>query len=159
MTPSEIRLALYKKKKYNYRPRIKESVFENNNGKIVVHDKLPSYLILKQTENKKILKGVPASMGKTKGIARICLSSKDIKKMQSGDILVSPSTTPDYILGFRKASAIITDEGGLTCHAAVVSREMHLPCVVGTKVATKILNDGDLLLVDANKGIIKKLNK
>ena len=57
----------------------------------------------------------------------------------------------------RQASAIVTDEGGLTCHAAIVSREMGIPCVVGTKIATQVLKDGDRVEVDANKGIVRKL--
>lgn len=68
-------------------------------------------------------------------------------------------TTPDYIQLIKKSSAIITDEGGLLCHAAIVAREFKKPCVIGTKIATKILKDGDLVEVDANKGIVKILKK
>ena len=59
----------------------------------------------------------------------------------------------------RRAKAIITDEGGLTCHAAIISRELGIPCIIGTKIATKVLKDGDMVEVDANKGIVKKIKK
>lgn len=59
----------------------------------------------------------------------------------------------------KKAAAIITDEGGITCHAAIVSRELNIPCIIGTKVATKILKDGDLVEVNAEKGVVKIINK
>ena len=59
----------------------------------------------------------------------------------------------------KKAAAIVTDDGGLTCHAAIVARELKTPCVVGTKIATKVLKDGDMVEVDANKGIVKKIKK
>lgn len=73
-------------------------------------------------------------------------------------ILVAVTTHPDYVPAMRKAVAIITDEGGITSHAAIVSREFCIPCIVGTKMATKILNDGDLVEVDANNGVVKKLS-
>lgn len=66
-------------------------------------------------------------------------------------------TRPELMPAVKKAKAIITDEGGLTCHAAIVSRELGVPCIIGTKIATKILKDGNLVEVDANKGIIRKI--
>jgi len=74
--------------------------------------------------------------------------------MKKGDILVAAMTSPDYILAMKKASAIITDEGGMTCHAAIVSRELGIPCIVNTKIATRVLKDGDLVEVDTKKGVI-----
>jgi pyruvate,water dikinase len=65
-------------------------------------------------------------------------------------------TTPIFLPAMKKASAIITDEGGITCHAAIVSRELKKPCIIGTKIATQILKNGDLVEVDAERGIIKK---
>lgn len=65
-------------------------------------------------------------------------------------------TSPDYILAIKKAGAIVTDEGGLTCHVAIVSRELGIPCVIGTKTGTKMLKTGDKIEVDAEKGIVKK---
>ena len=68
-------------------------------------------------------------------------------------------TTPDMIMVMHKAAAFVTDEGGITCHAAIVSREMKKPCIVGTKIATKVLKDGDMVEVDATDGTVKKISK
>ena len=77
--------------------------------------------------------------------------------MKKGEILVSSMTHPDYSIGFQKAKAIITDEGGVSSHAAIVAREMKIPCIIGTKIATRALKDGDRVEVDANKGVIRKI--
>ncbi len=75
-----------------------------------------------------------------------------------GEILVAGMTQPDIMFACRKAKAIITDEGGITSHAAIISRELNIPCIIGAKIATKVLHDGDLVEVDANKGIVKIIN-
>ena len=85
--------------------------------------------------------------------------TKKMDKMQKGDILVAGQTRPFLMLAIRKAGGIITDEGGITSHAAIVSRELNIPCIIGTKIATKVLKDGDLVEVDANKGVIKIIEK
>lgn len=103
------------------------------------------------------LSGEVASPGKAKGEVAIINAPEDIKKMKAGNILVSFSTNPNLMPAIRQAAAIVTDEGGLTCHAAIVSRELGIPCVVGTKIATQVLKDGDRVGVDANKGIIIKI--
>jgi len=105
------------------------------------------------------LKGMMAYKGKVKGIVKIVLVAKDVAKMKDGNILVSSATNPDLIMGLKKAAAIVTDTGGIISHAAIVSRELKKPCIVGTKIATKVLKDGDLVEVDANKGIVKILKK
>ena len=112
-----------------------------------------------KVENVVEIKGTTANRGKATGIVKIINSPADMDKMNRGDILVSVATTPNIVPAMRIASAIVTDEGGLTCHAAIVSREFNIPCVVGTKIATKILNDEDLVEVDADKGIVKILKK
>ena len=66
-------------------------------------------------------------------------------------------TTPDFVPAMRRAAAIVTDEGGVTCHAAIIARELKKPCVVGTKHATQIFKDGDMVEVDANAGIVRKV--
>lgn len=76
-----------------------------------------------------------------------------------GDILVTGMTRPEFVPLMKKASAIITDEGGITCHAAIVSREFKKPCIVGTKIATQVLKDGDMVEVDADKGVVKIMKK
>jgi len=106
------------------------------------------------------IKGIVVSRTKDKivrGTVRVITSPRYASKMKSGDILVAPMTSPDFIVAMRKAKAVITDVGGLMSHAAVVSRELHIPCIVNTKVATKVLKDGDLVEVDTNKGIVKIL--
>lgn len=108
-------------------------------------------------EDIKEIKGQVASGGKIKGIVKILKSHKENDKLKKGEILVVSMTTPDFISTMEKASAIITDEGGITCHAAIISRELGIPCIIGTKIATKILQDGDYIEVNANLGVITKL--
>jgi phosphohistidine swiveling domain-containing protein len=108
---------------------------------------------------KDILKGQIAYIGKVKGNVKIVSTIKDISKVNKGDVLVSSMTLPKYILAMKKAVAFLTDEGGIGCHAAILSREMKKPCIIGTKIATKVLKDGDLVEVDANNGIVKILKK
>ncbi len=105
-------------------------------------------------EGEVILRGLPASPGFAVGRVRIVRSLEDLPKVQEGDILVTTMTTPDMVPAMRKAAAIVTDEGGMTCHAAIVSRELGIPCVVGTREATKILKEGEIITVDATKGVV-----
>ena len=109
------------------------------------------------TENE--IKGQVANKGQAKGIVRIVSSTRDLPKVKEGDILVAAMTMPKYLPAMKKAAAFITDEGGLTSHAAIVSREMNKPCIVGTKVATKLLRDGNEIEVDADNGIVRILKK
>ncbi|PIT86217.1 MAG: hypothetical protein COU33_04405 [Candidatus Magasanikbacteria bacterium CG10_big_fil_rev_8_21_14_0_10_43_6] len=103
------------------------------------------------------LRGDIGCLGYAKGMVKIIIRAEDMEKMNEGDILVSIATDPDIVPAMKKAAAIITEQGGVTSHAAIVSREMGIPCVIGTKIATKVLKDGDMVEVDANKGIIKKI--
>jgi len=103
------------------------------------------------------IEGTRAMGGKIIGRARVILKKADINQMKSGEILVTTMTSPDFILAMKKAAAIVTDEGGITCHAAIISRELNIPCVIGTKIATRIFKDGDLVEVNANHGVVKKL--
>lgn len=105
------------------------------------------------------LKGTTACPGVAKGKARIVNSVADIRKMNRGDILVAVSTSPPIVSAMRIASAILTDEGGITCHAAIVSRELKIPCVVGLNVITKAVNDGDEVEVDATDATVKITKK
>ena len=114
------------------------------------------YIEVEVDENIREIKGMVVSSGKkVKGRVRILTDLKNIEKMQKGEILVAAMTSPDYVIAMRKASAIITDEGNMTCHAAIVSRELKIPCIVGTRIATKVLKEGDVVEVNADKGIIK----
>jgi phosphohistidine swiveling domain-containing protein len=130
---------LYDKKARTYSKKIKR---ENN---AVAHGKFSQ------------LKGTCACAGKAKGKVRIVNFPQDMHKMQYGDILVSSATSPAIVPAIKKAAAIVTDEGGLTCHASIVSRELKIPCVVGTGMATQAFKDGEMVEVDATKGIVKKL--
>ncbi len=118
-----------------------------------------SWISEEEAEETKILKGKVASLGYATGKAKILHSSKEISKFNKGDILITTMTTPDFVPIMEKAAAIITDEGGITSHAAIISRELGIPCIVGTDKATKIIKDGDYLEVDAKKGIINILTK
>lgn len=105
-------------------------------------------------ETAPILKGISASPGIGSGVVKILKSPKEIDKIKTGDVLVAPMTSPDYVPAMKKASAIVTNEGGMTSHAAIVSREMGIPCVVGTKTGTKTLNEGDIVTVNGSTGEI-----
>lgn len=103
----------------------------------------------------KLIKGISANNGMVTGIVKIVYGAKDLEKVKKGDIIVAVTTHPNYIAAMERASAFVTDEGGLTCHAAILSREMGKPCVIGTKIATKILKEGMKVEVDANHGVVK----
>ena len=119
--------------------------------------------LLKKQEEKKIedaieIVGHVACGGRAKGVVRIILDKSEIAKVQKGDILVAVTTTPDFVVAMEKAAAIVTDIGGITSHAAIISRELGIPCVIGTEIATKVLKDGDVVEVDADKGVIKRVS-
>jgi phosphohistidine swiveling domain-containing protein len=103
------------------------------------------------------IKGLGASRGKVIGAVKIVNNASEMSKVSIGDILVAPMTSVDYLTIMGKAAAFVTNEGGITSHAAIVSRELGKPCVVGTKNATQVFKDGDMVEVDANKGIVRKI--
>jgi pyruvate,water dikinase len=109
-----------------------------------------------EVEDKIILRGLAASQGIGTGKARIVLNASQIGKISKGDVLVAKMTTPDWLPAMRKSSAIITDEGGVTCHAAIVSRELGIPCVVGTEKATGIIEDNEIVTVNGFDGVVYK---
>jgi phosphohistidine swiveling domain-containing protein len=133
--------------------------FENNqlvfhyDENIIQEVNLPQKKIPKHN----FLKGTIACKGVGKGRVSIVNTTDDLHKFQEGDVLVSFNTTPELVPCMKKASAIVTNEGGLACHAAVTSRELGVPCIIGTKVATDMFKDGDMVEVDANEGIIRKI--
>lgn len=106
----------------------------------------------------KEIKGTSAMPGKVRGKVRLVRLESQAELVQEGEILVSSMTDPDMVPAMKKAAAIVTDEGGMLCHAAIISRELKKPCVIGTKIATQVLRDGDMVEVDAERGIIRKLN-
>jgi len=104
-----------------------------------------------------VIKGQPAYNGKVRGKVKIINTVPEMVKMHAGNILVSHMTNPGIVPVMKQAAAIITDLGGITCHAAIVARELKKPCVIGTKSATKVLKDGDVVEVDATKGTVRKV--
>jgi len=101
-----------------------------------------------------LLHGLGASPGIAAGPVRIVLDAHQLDRVKKGDILVTEMTSPDFVPAMKRAAGIITDSGGSTCHAAIVSREMGVPCVVGTRNATKTLREDEIVTVDANSGVI-----
>lgn len=110
------------------------------------------------TDRKIVVKGLPASPGRAAAKAHVILDPSKIDEFKEGEILVTTMTAPDWVPAMKKAKAIITDAGGMTCHASIVSRELGIPCIVGTKSrseeATRIIQTGQMLTVDATNGIV-----
>lgn len=104
-------------------------------------------------------RGTVACIGKVTVRVKIVNTFEELDKIKEGDALVTHMTSPRFISAIKKAGAIITNEGGMTCHAAIISREFKIPCIVGTKIATQVLHDGDLVEVDADNGIVRILNE
>jgi len=101
--------------------------------------------------------GQPAFLGKITGKAKIISGPKDMGKVKTGDILIAFYTDPNLLPAMEKAGGFVTDQGGITSHAAIVAREMKKPCIIGTRIATKIFKDGDIIEVDANSGTVRKI--
>ena len=105
-----------------------------------------------------MIHGILASTGDTyyfRGTAKIIPTIADLDKLQDGEILVTTMTSPDFVIGMKRAGAIITDTGGILCHAAIVSRELKKPCIVGTQIATKVIRDGDVVELHCGRGTVK----
>ncbi len=110
--------------------------------------------VVENGEKEILVKGEVASPGVASGIVKIIHEISELDKIHKGDVLVTRMTTPDMVPAMQRASAIVTDEGGITCHAAIVSREMGIPCIVGTGNATSILKEGDEVTVHATHGVV-----
>ena len=110
------------------------------------------------TDREIVVKGLPASPGKAAGKAHVIINPEDIDEFKEGEILVTAMTAPDWVPAMKKAKAIVTDAGGMTCHASIVSRELGIPCIVGTKSrsheATTSIKEGQMITVDATNGIV-----
>ena len=107
---------------------------------------------------KGLVKGLAASPGVARGPCRVVLRADECGRVQRGDVLISIMTTVGFVPAMKRAAAIVTDEGGVTCHAAIVARELGVPCVVATKNATVVFKDGDVIEVDATHGVVKKVS-
>lgn len=162
ITDAEIvKLAKYSDRlqKHYYFPQDTEWAKEKNNLYIVQTRPVTTTGIIKKEKSgdkmtglTPVLTGAPASPGIGSGQVKIVRKPREISKIKAGDVLVAKMTSPDYVPAMKKASAIITDEGGLTSHAAIVSRELRIPCVVGTKEATSKLKEGVIVTVDGEIG-------
>jgi pyruvate,water dikinase len=110
------------------------------------------------SERKVLVSGLPASPGLAAGKAHVILDVKHIDEFQDGEILITEMTAPDWVPAMKKAKAIITNSGGMTCHAAIVSRELGIPCIVGTAsrgaAATEVIKTGQDITVDATNGVV-----
>ncbi len=120
---------------------------------IIFKNKLDKRLANKISGN--IIVGQTACHGYAKGRAKIILYKNDFNKFKEGEILVTGMTRPEYLPVMKKAAAIVTNEGGITSHAAIISRELNKPCIIGTQNATQLIKNGDWVEVDANKGVVK----
>ncbi len=133
----------------------------DNGVKILDKDIPEQYLnIVKDVEDQSAqqhVKGLVAYAGKAQGIARVIRSHHELKRFEPGDILVANTTHPNFLPAMQQASAFVTNEGGISSHAAIVARELKKPCIVGTKNATKAFKDGDLVEVDADAGIARRV--
>lgn len=103
------------------------------------------------------LKGVTAHPGRAIGRVRLLRKRSDMQAFKSGEIIVSTMTQPSYLPAMKQAAAFVTNEGGILCHAAIVSRELKKPCIIGTGIATDVFRNGERVEVDAAKGVVKKL--
>ncbi|MEK7083644.1 MAG: PEP-utilizing enzyme, partial [Patescibacteria group bacterium] len=134
-------------------------VYEVNNGRedVVFSDANENTLeqLLGFSPAAKEICGMSAYKGTARGHARIVFHSGAV--FFNGDILVSINSSPKLMPYIIKCAAIVTDEGGLGCHAAIISRELRKPCIIGTKIATKVLHDGDMVEVNATNGVVKKI--
>lgn len=171
LTPEEIKELLLKRKKVQQ--GLQKTILQRKKHCLIFIDnnikfyyKNITQLLKKSVEipniNSKIniIQGTIGNKGKVQGMSFIINSSKDFHKItQSDSILVAPETTPEFIPVLKKVIGVVTDRGGITCHAAITSRELGIPCIIGTKIATQVLKDGDMVEVDANNGIVRKLNK
>ncbi|MBU1197149.1 hypothetical protein KJ765_01405 [Candidatus Micrarchaeota archaeon] len=104
------------------------------------------------------LVGVVGSRGKVFGKACIVHSNRDLAKVKDGEIMFTSMTRQDFVSVIRRCNALVTDEGGVTCHAAIICRELNVPCVVGTRFGTRVFKDGDVVEVDAEQGVVRKVN-
>jgi pyruvate,water dikinase len=119
-----------------------------------LHDDVPAISEHPTTKQSVLLHGLGGAPGSAGGAARVLASLADAESLKQGDVLVTHMTSPDWLPLLRRAAAVVTDSGGMTCHAAIVSRELGIPCVVGTGEATKRLRDGELVTVDATRGLV-----
>jgi phosphohistidine swiveling domain-containing protein len=164
LLPQELKMALVRGyadiEQLNQRIKCCIYIMQNGKRKILVGKEANRFW--RQVYQEKVmgkiknLSGTIACTGRASGKVCIVNTPEDMVNMKPGRILVSFATSPNLMPAIRQAKAIVTDEGGLTSHAAIVSRELNIPCVIGTKFATQIFKNGDKVVVDANRGVVTK---
>ncbi|MBS3151832.1 phosphoenolpyruvate synthase [Candidatus Woesearchaeota archaeon] len=164
LTESEIiKLAEYGKSLEDHYRKPMDSEWAVENGKIFLVQTRPVTTLLKKKSEapriehdnmREIVKGLGASPGVGIGKVKIIKDASELSKIEKGDVLVTRMTSPDYVAAMKKAVAIVTDEGGITAHAAIVSRELQIPCIVGTEKITQLVHNGDMITVDGTNGVV-----
>ncbi|MDO8582224.1 MAG: PEP-utilizing enzyme [bacterium] len=164
LSPQEIIRLLFKKStpnKKELKKRIRSYVLLSERGKTILSindrgQKVSRRELGEASNNTKdSVNGSTAHGGVIRGRVRLLLKKEDVPKLRRGEILVTMMTSPEYIPAMNKAAAFVTDEGGVLCHAAIIAREMKKPCVIGTGIATKTFKDGNMIEVDADKGVVR----
>lgn len=156
---------------FNLEPRLIKIANERPKGTFYIIKPLNTYdhitgargaalndYIKESIKQKNNLVGMAAYKGFVRGVAKIVKNKNDFHKFKKGEILVAPNTRPEYVPIIKIAGAIISEEGGITCHSAIVSRELKIPCIVGVQGIISVLKDGDLVEVDANHGVVRIIN-
>jgi len=149
--PMDIEWCLEDEDFYVVQARPVTTLFANGKGKV---NGLKGKEHEESRAQKAILKGLAASPGVASGKVKLYDESESLDVVKKGDILVTKMTSPDMVPAMTRAAAIVTDEGGMTCHAAIVARELGTPCIVGAREATKLLKDGALVTVDGTRGMV-----
>lgn len=150
------------KKMIKARQKYFVSYYHDKQSDIMTGDRARAFMrkiSFKKVKERFNLEGLPVCPGRVRGRVRIIRNFKDLSFFQKGEIFTSQATSPDFIGTLRKAAGIITNEGGMTSHAAIISRELNIPCLVGVKGVTKTLKTGERIELDAEQGLINKLNK
>jgi phosphohistidine swiveling domain-containing protein len=159
LTPEEIENGKFDKKEITKRKKANGVLIENERLTIVTGKDIEKLKEKEEIEKTEVLKGLSANPGFAKGTAKVILGAYGKQKIRKGQILVTTMTSTHMVPQISKSAAIVTDEGGILCHAAIISRELNKPCIIGTKIATSVFKDGDRISVDANRGVVKKIEK
>ncbi|MFH0986834.1 MAG: PEP-utilizing enzyme [Candidatus Micrarchaeota archaeon] len=154
--PQEIEQLLLTGEKPDFKLRMKSIRILRQNGMVTYETGITEQT--EETSVKKVTGKIAQLKPPVIGTAKVVFNADDVSKINKGDIMIAPMTTPQMTMAMMKAAAIVTDEGGILCHAAIVSREFGIPCVIGTGNATKVFKDGDRVRVDATTGIVEKIS-
>ena len=138
---------------------VDDKVFILSSKDALIIDKVIRRDYKKFLGNKKDIVGLAVSKGVVRGVVKVVKDLNQLKNCNKGDILVTTQTRPQFNIFIKLVKAIVTDEGGYLCHASMLAREFNIPCIVGTKIATQILKDGDEVEVDASRGVVKIIKK